>query len=410
MTKYIIVSFTKKHIHSKKFLIIEIWAYKMRFCAARFKNGKISILWYQEKRQDMSFFSGNECVNFQWLCENLQEGISLLESEIGETLDNIVINYPFSELFLQSKKVQYKRDDAEKKIQRKELENIFFSLEKLYLKKLGADIWKMYGYKNEDLQVILSRIHELQIDGVKQSKIIWKQWSKISISLLNAIIPKEKQDLLLQISNTLGKKIARIIPSEYAIAELFSDSKLLVINIWASQTTLSYKNNGEMVSTWKFPLGIHHLIQKISEKTHFPKHSILEQLNENTHHQEKDFFLSLWWESLLMSLEEILWWNMLPKKIFLTGWGAQNKFLRDFVSQYPFEKANFSVPAKPILIKEDIAPILSLMENIRLTDIENISLDMYGLIYELYLILKRENDIVSHSLKSAIKKLGYIYN
>lgn len=43
-------------------------------------------------------------------------------------------------------------------------------------------------------------------------------------------------------------------------------------------------------------------------------------------------------------------------------------------------------------------------------DIEKIPLDMYALLLETNHMISKEKDIVSNSLKAAIKKLGYIKN
>jgi hypothetical protein len=42
----------------------------------------------------------------------------------------------------------------------------------MYLKKQIHEIEKNYGYKKQELQVILSRIHDLRIDGKKEKKLL----------------------------------------------------------------------------------------------------------------------------------------------------------------------------------------------------------------------------------------------
>jgi cell division ATPase FtsA len=89
------VVFIKKHIPSKILCVIDIGSYKLRVCAATFKNKSVEVLSYREKRQDISYFSNNECLNLPGLCENISEIIKKLEEDIGIPLDDIVINYPF---------------------------------------------------------------------------------------------------------------------------------------------------------------------------------------------------------------------------------------------------------------------------------------------------------------------------
>jgi cell division ATPase FtsA len=89
------VAFTKKHIPSKILCVIDIGSYKLRVCATKFKNKSVEVLSYREKRQDISYFANNECLNLPGLCENISEIIKKLEEDIGMDLDDIIINYPF---------------------------------------------------------------------------------------------------------------------------------------------------------------------------------------------------------------------------------------------------------------------------------------------------------------------------
>jgi cell division ATPase FtsA len=197
------VAFTKKNIPSKILCIIDIGSYKLRVCAASFKNKEIKILGYTEKRQDISFFSNGECRNLPALCENIGECIARLEETCAVPLDQIVINYPFGELFLSSKKINYKRKLPHNTLQKEELETIMQSVEKLCLKHLASEVDRLYGLSPQDIQIILSRVNSVTIDGMKQKKVISKTGEHLRFSLLNAFIPRSKHNLLAQIGNVV---------------------------------------------------------------------------------------------------------------------------------------------------------------------------------------------------------------
>jgi len=166
------VVFTKKNISSKILCVIDIGSYKLRICAAAFKNKSVEVLSYQEKRQDLSYFANNECLNLPGLCENISELISKLEAEIQFPIEDIVINYPFGEMFLGSKSINYKRKHPHKDITLPELEDIIQSTEKLCLKSLTSQVDKLYGISNRDVQIILSRVNAIQIDNIPEKKVL----------------------------------------------------------------------------------------------------------------------------------------------------------------------------------------------------------------------------------------------
>lgn len=405
------MSFTKYDIPAKTFCIIDMGSYKLRLCAARFKNKQIELLSYSEKRQDISYFANNECLNLPGLCNNISEAIKKLERESGETLDNIIINYPFWELFLSGKKINHKRKFPHTEISHAEIDSIMQSVENLCLKKLAAEIDKLYGLSRDEIQIILSRVNSISIDGTKYDKILGKEGSNIKISLLNGFIPLAKHNLMIQMGNVLGKNIQKILPNEYCITKVFPEyDDVLIINLWATQTSLSLKSDGETAGISKVPIGINDLVSKIAKSHKTSKAQIIEKLDSDLYSEEKEQFLKIWGDALGITLKEMLWDDLCPKHFYICGGGAQNSFIHKYIQAFPFYSYDINTLWKIEYISEDKTSILKQVHNISMQDIEKIPLDMYALLLETNHMISKEKDIVSNSLKAAIKKLGYIKN
>ncbi|MDA9128948.1 pilus assembly protein PilM [Candidatus Gracilibacteria bacterium] len=402
------MSFTTKHIKAKTLCIIDIGSYKLRACATKFKNQKIDILGYVEKRQDSSYFSNHECTNLPGLCQNIIEVIQKLEAQITLPLDEIVVNYPFGELFLGSKKINYKRKHAGKGITLTELEEIMESVEKLCLKKLTGDVERLYGLNSSDIQILLSRVNAISIDGENHQKIIGKEGTNIRISLLNAFVPESKHKLMLQIGKVIHKKIFRILPSEYCLTRIFSQKNIVVVNLGATQTTVSVVRDQEILGISKISIGIQDLVNKISRNTGKTQAEIIDILGEDCFELEKKAFLSVWGESFGLTLGEILGKYVCPKVFYLGGGGGGNAFIRSYLEDFNFSNFDLKITGTPNFVREDMSPIFHHMKHIRVEDIERIPLDMYVMLIELNHIITREGDAVSNSLKTAIKKLGYL--
>lgn len=402
------MSFTTRHITAKTLCIIDIGSYKLRVCAAKFKNQKIDILGYAEKRQDVSYFSNQECSNLPGLCQNISEAIQKLESQIGFSLENIVVNYPFGELFLGSKKINYRRKNPSKTIGLKELEEIMESVEKLCLKKLTWDVEKLYGLSPEDIQILLSRVNDISIDGESHDKIIGREWENMKISLLNAFIPESKHRLMLQIAKVIDKKLFRILPSEYCITKIFHQKNIVLINVWATQTTLSVIRENDVLGISKISIWIQDLVKKIWRISEETQAEIIEKIWGESYSQEKSEFLAVWGESLGLTLSEILGRYVCPKIFYLWWGGGNNQFLKAYLEDLNFSHFEIKIPSKPFFVKEDMSSIFQAMKHIRINDIEKIPLDMYVMLIEVNNIISREWDAVSNSLKTAIKRLGYL--
>ncbi|NDK09421.1 hypothetical protein GW846_01435 [Candidatus Gracilibacteria bacterium] len=403
------MAFTKKNIPSKILCIIDIGSYKLRVCAASFKNKEIKILGYTEKRQDISFFSNGECRNLPALCENIAESIAKLEESCDIKLDQIVINYPFGELFLSSKKINYKRKLPHNTLQKEELETIMQSVEKLCLKHLASEVDRLYGLSPQDIQIILSRVNSVTIDGMKQKKVIGKTGEHLRFSLLNAFIPRSKHNLLAQIGNVVGKKIYKILPTEYCITKIFQEKNIVIINIGATQTSISLKVDDEVVAISKIGIGINDLVNKISQHHDETRAAIISKLNNDEYFQlEKANFLNIWGESFGITLKEMLGDIICPKYFFVGGGGGNNVFIAEYLQNFSYAKHDIRMLNTIEFVQEDMSLVLDCMKSISIEDIKKIPLDMFVLLRESNHLISREHDTLSISLKTAIKNLGYI--
>lgn len=182
----------------------------------------------------------------------------------------------------------------------------------------------------------------------------------------------------------------------------------MIINIGATQTCVSLKLEGEVRGISKIPIGINDLVNKISKISHAPRAEIIEHLSEELYLDEKRDFLSVWGESIGISLQEILGTQLCPKYFFIGGGGGNNSFFQEYLEDFPFSKYAIGISHRISFLKEDIAPLLKIMKSIKVEDIQKMPLDMYVLLGETNALISQEWDIVSLSLKHAIEKLGYI--
>lgn len=164
--------FTKQDIPSQLLCIIDIGSYKLRVCAASFKNKRIEVLGYHEKRQDSSYFSNQECKNLPGLCQNISDAIKKLEQELDISLHEIVINYPFGEIFLASKKIHHTRKNPLLPLEEEELISIMLLAEQQCLRQLTQEVEALSGLREPEIQVLLSRVNHVSLDGRQQEKIL----------------------------------------------------------------------------------------------------------------------------------------------------------------------------------------------------------------------------------------------
>lgn len=312
------MNFKKVSLTPTYLYIIDIGSYKIRISACKFLNKRVRILGYTEKRQDTNNFINQECRDIIGLSENINETLKKLEQEIGFPIEKVVVNFPFGELFVATKKINYKRDFPHNPLKEEEFEKIIERAENISLKKLTEEIKDTSDLGKDETELILSRLNHISIDGVKQDKILGNEGQNIRISLLNIFVPLSKYNLINHLGNIIEKKIVKILPTEFCIAKLFSRESVLILNIGATQTSITIKKENELLGVSKIGIGMNDLLSKIAGNTHETKIEIIEKLDDSSLYQEeKTAFLDIWTSGVLIGIKEVIKDEICPKDFFI---------------------------------------------------------------------------------------------
>ncbi len=401
------MNFTKKYIPPQYLWIIDIGSYKIRVSACKFLNKKITVLWYTEKRQNTSTFVNGECTDLPWLCEDIDDTIKKLEQEAKVKLEKVVINFPFGELFAATKKINYRRNLPHTPITREELEKIISRAQEISLKKLSGEIYEIHGIGKEETELILSRISSFRIDWVECKVVIGKEWENIKVSALNVFAPLSKHNLIQYIWNVIEKKIMRTLPSEFCLTKLFWEPSMVVVNLWATQTSISIKVDGELIGISKISIGMNDLLSRISQKRKESRNHVLENINTDAYTEEKQAFLSIWTESLLIGIKEIIGDDICPNIISIFWGGGNNQFIQDALSELDFSSKDIRIVKTLSFQSVDTDNLWKDISPESQEIVSEMNLDCLALILETNHILSREKDTVSQSLRKVVKELWY---
>ncbi len=397
--------FIRKDILSKILAVVDIWSYKVRVCVCSFKNNKITLLWYWEKRQWINCFTNGECEDMKLLTENIKTAMEKAELSAWKKVRKIVISFPFSELYFSSKKINLKRKDSIEPINKKELEKILEESEEIALRRTTQNIKQISWFKKEELKLIIWNIVKMDLDKNKEKVIIWKVWKNINISFLNIFIPISKYNLINYIWNAINKKIIKIIPTEYSIAKVFPQNDLVIVNIWANITYVTIKKDNEIIGVSKMLIWINDLVKIISKNVKDTKINIINNLNNNIYLKEKKEFIELWGNMLSIWIKEIVKNRICPSDFVILGWW-KNNFIKDFfATSNPISK-NVKLIKNIKLIKFRNKNIRNEIEDCE-TVTKKVSLDSVSLLLEINNLLNHEKTYISELLKKTITKLGF---
>ena len=388
------MSFVKKEIDPKIIWIIDIGTYKIRVAITKYKNKDLELIWYWEKRQNCEISSIND---IKLISKNIKSWIKKAEKNWNIKIKKIIINIPFEEIFFENSKVNYIRKDFMKKIDLKELEKIFIEIKKICLKKAFKNIRQNNSYKKEDLKLIISNIDNILIDKLETKKLLNKIWKEISISILNIFIPRTKYEIIKSIWINLEKKIFKIIPSEYSLSKLhFAKKNIIIIDLWKSYTSIIVKNHKKIIWVKKIAVWINDLIKEISQNYNKTKIEIINTIDENIYLKEKKWFLEIFRDILIISLEEIIWDKICSNNFFIIWWWS-NKFIKDYLQSINFNKFNIKMTKKV----KYISPNIEYLGN---TPSSRSNLNIYSIMKCSTNFIRRQKDPIEDSLKKIMSK------
>ena len=391
------MAFQTHTLPSQIIAIVEVGSYRIKVCICEFKNDKVHILWYGEKRQSTSYFINGECRNLELLGTSIRDAISKTEKDNHIHVDKVVINYPFGELYFHHHKLSYKRDNESQLITKVELEKILKKTEKIVLEKCFKSIEKKSGFMETDMRLIISSILSFKIDKVPYERIIAESWRDIVVSLLNMFIPIDKSNHIKYIGGIIQKDITKIIPTEFSLRTIFKQKNIVIINIWAIYTSIT------IIGISKIPIWVNDLVGMVESEYSHTRSDILRSVGTGIYTDKEQDFLDIWKQWLMVWISEILDDEVCPKNFYVLS-DIETGFIEKSISLIDFPSHGVKLVKKRNFVEINEKLINSRIEN--LDDFE-ISIEIAAMILELKNIIKKEKSLLVKTLKKAVLELGY---
>lgn len=401
------MNFNTKKIEPKYVWVIDIWTFKIRVWICKIINRKVDLIWYWEKRQDLEDIFLQEIKNVANVCENIKQAVEKAEIDAKMKINEFMVNIPTSNIFFESSFINYIKQEPEKEINDESMYKILKDIELNVFKNHFKRIKSHSGYDKNDLKLIISNISNIKLDWQASKTLIWKKARYIDASVLNIFITKYKFEIKNELSNLLKKDIINIIPSEYALVWLFSEkNNLVIIDLWHSHTSLIVKRNWEIIWVKKLTFWINDFIKTVRENFNLTRSEIIKKIDENIFLREKEDFLENLSDIIIITLEEILRFDVCPDHFFIT-WGWANKFVRDYLENLDFNKYNLKMLRKITLVNPKIDFIDDkITENPSWIDSSKSNINIYAMIKSTLDFIRKDKNKIERTIKKIIDELN----
>lgn len=263
------------------------------------------------------------------------------------------------------------------------------------------------GYDKNDLKLIISNVSNIVLDWIPSKNLIWKKAKFIDASVLNIFITRTKFDIKNQLANYLKKEILTIIPTEYALVGLFSDKKdIVILDLWHTHTSVIVKRNWNILWVKKLTFGINDFIKIVREKYNLARSEIIKKIDENIFEIEKAEFLEILSDVLIITLEDILKFDVCPNEFFI-AWGWANKFIREHLEKLDFNKYNLRMVKKINIVSPNISFLDDkITENSDWIDSAKSNINIYAMIKSTLDFIKKDKNKLERTIKRIVEEIN----
>lgn len=401
------MNFNTKKIEPKYIWMIDIWTYKIRVGICKVFNRNVELIWYWEKRQDLNDIYLQEIKNVENVCENIKQAVEKAEIDAKMKIKEFMVNIPTSNIFFESSSINYIKQDPEKEIDEESMYKILKDIELNIFKNHYKRIKSSSGYDKNDLKLIISNISNIMLDGETSKTLLWKKAKFIDATVLNIFITRTKFEIKNQLSNYIKKDVISIMPTEYALLWLFQDKKnIVIIDIWNSHTSIIVKRNWLIIWVKKLTFWINDFIKTVRENYNLARSEIIRKIDENIFEAEKEEFLENFWDILIITLEDILRFDVCPSDFFI-AWGWANKFIRDYLKELEFNKYNLRMVKKINIVSPSFDFIDDkITENPSWIDSAKSNINIYAMIKSTLDFIKKDKNKLERTIKRIVDEVN----
>lgn len=401
------MNFKRENIKSKYIWIVDIWTFKVRVWICKILNRDVELIWYWEKRQNTNDINLQEITDLGSVCYTISQAIEKAQNDAKIKISDYIINIPSQDLFFESSKVNYSREETQANITEEENYKILKEIEvkafKSNYKKIKENSW----FSKNDLRLIISNFSNIKADGQSVKAITWLNPKEINISILNIFLTEKKFELKNYISKYLWKNIVNIIPTEFALLWLFNEVKnVVIIDLWNSHTSIIVKKDNYVLWSKKLAFWINDLIKQIRWSYNLTRNDIVKKIDDDIFEAEKNDFLDIFKDILSITLDEILKKGICPDNFSMIWWWA-NKFVKDFLSNTTFDNNELKLAKKIKFISPKIDFIDDkITENPEWIDWAKSNINIYAMIKTTLDFIKKDKNKLERTIKQIVEEIN----
>ena len=318
------------------------------------QDGKPQIVGFGKYPQKLGDMHNGAIMDITSVIENSKEAILQAQESANVDPTQIILGMAGELVKGDVTTIDFVREDAEKKIDLEELQEIVQKVQREAFEKARLKISEDTGFSELDIKLVNAAIVSVNIDGYKVTNPIGFQGKNIKITVFNAFSPLVHFGSLETISHELGLDLLSIAVEPYAVSRSLSyedggDYSAIFIDIGGGTTDIAVVQNGACMGTKMFTLGGRSFTKRLSQILNISLKEAEEiklaysddDLDRDSFEKVREAFKidsQVWVSGVELSLSEFDHLDSLPSKIYICGGGSHLPEIKEVLEDTSWQK------------------------------------------------------------------------
>lgn len=270
--------------------------------------------------------------------ENCDAALAQAEERSGATANDAVIGIAGELVKGSTLTIRYKRANAEKPIEKSELEHIVKKVRERAQTRAQAEMAQESGNADLEIKLVNAAIVNVQIDGYKVHNPVGFQGRDVAVQLFTAFAPMVHIGALERVAFDLDLNLMSIAAEPFAVAKSVGEQanenfSAVFMDVGGGTTDIALVNEGGVQGTKMFGIGGRSFTQSVAREMNldFKEAEKLKlevsggNVDDARHRQVREALLptvKVWLSGVELALDEFENIDQLPNTILLCGGGS----------------------------------------------------------------------------------------
>lgn len=340
-------------------LSIDIGTEYIKTVVFTIKEGEVHVLGYDRTKQEDAAMSGAFIINIQSVVDSVDKSIGKAFTQ-AESVSKAQLDLPNHVILgIAGELVQgvtilvnVDRDNADKPIDKKELENTIKKVRAQTFDSTKEELSQELGIQSQQIEEIDSVINSVYVDGVKVSNAEGFKGSEMVYRVYSTFAPKIHLDSIKTVSEKLHLQLDQIVVQPYALSLAMEkvrerNSNAIFVDIGGGTTDIAIVQDGDIAGTRMFAIGGRMITKRLEEvfsinyqeaedlKFAYTDNKTDEKKTKKIKEALKDD-IHTWVTGLQLALEDFEDIETYPSDFYLCGGGALLPDIQEALLEYPW--------------------------------------------------------------------------